>query len=415
MGALRRLAQNLGLVYRDDGTRRPPGLKMPALTASACLCATLGLLLMQAATPAAAFSQAGARPSAGLAKAAKVDLLAAISCPSGQMCVAVGTAGNGSEMLAERWNGRSWAVMHLAGPAGALSDGLTGVSCISSRACTAVGWDYGSGTSGTLAERWNGSRWSIQPTPGNGSEGIPFAAVSCGSATSCTAVGYYDFNDPGFATSALADHWDGHSWTSQPLPPFGDPGGDLTSISCQHAACTAAGYYFGQSDEGPGTAPLALRWNAAAWAVQPTPGDATQNDISALTGVSCPSARACTAVGVSDSGGPLVLHWNGTTWRSQAAGGGYGLNAVSCASATACIAIGSSAGERWNGRRWALQNIHVPAGAHGLSLTGVSCSSATRCTAVGSKNVTVSLVKDILTVAERWNGHHWAAQATPSP
>lgn len=114
MGALRRLAQNLGLVYRDDGTRRPPGLKRPALAASACLCATLGLLLLQAATPAAAFSQAGARfsqpgarPSAGLAKAAKVDLLAAISCPSGQMCVAVGTAGNGSEMLAESWNGHS--------------------------------------------------------------------------------------------------------------------------------------------------------------------------------------------------------------------------------------------------------------------------------------------------------------------
>lgn len=101
-----------------------------------------------------------------------------------------------------------------------------------------MGWDYGSGTSGTLAERWNSSKWSIQPTPSHGTEGIPYAAVSCGSATSCTAVGYYGFNDPGFATSAVADHWDGHSWTSQPLPPFGDPGGDLTSISCQHATCT---------------------------------------------------------------------------------------------------------------------------------------------------------------------------------
>jgi hypothetical protein len=29
MGALRRLAQNLGLAYRDDGTWRPAGLRQP--------------------------------------------------------------------------------------------------------------------------------------------------------------------------------------------------------------------------------------------------------------------------------------------------------------------------------------------------------------------------------------------------
>jgi hypothetical protein len=32
MGALRRLAQNLGLVYRDDGTWRPAGGRMPPTT-----------------------------------------------------------------------------------------------------------------------------------------------------------------------------------------------------------------------------------------------------------------------------------------------------------------------------------------------------------------------------------------------
>ena len=48
----------------------------------------------------------------------------------------------------------------------------------------------------------------------------------------------------------------------QSLPPVGDIGGDLGSISCRPSACTAAGYVNGQSDEGPGTAPLAMRWNA---------------------------------------------------------------------------------------------------------------------------------------------------------
>ena len=382
---------------------------------AAFVCVAVGLPLAQAATAAPASSASGARPAAGLASGAKPnDRLAAISCPTGSMCVAVGTVGSYPVMLAERWNGRRWAVMQLAQPAGATTAGLTGVSCTSAVACTAVGWDYGPSGNVTLAERWNGRRWAIQPTPNPGTEGIPFAAVSCGSATSCTAVGYDDYDDPGFSSSTLAEHWDGHSWTSQTLPPVGNPGGDLTSISCRQS-CTAAGYYLGQSDEGPGTAPLAMRWNGTTWAVQPTPGDATQNSISALTGVSCPSARACTAVGVSYSGGPLVLHWNGTRWHSQAVEGGYSLNAVSCGSATACLAISGNAAERWNGQNWVFQSIHVPPGAHGLSLAAVSCSSASRCTAVGYKNITVSLVKDILTVAEHWNGRSWAPQPTPNP
>ncbi len=374
-----------------------------AAVTSSCLA---GLLLTQAASAA----PSAAKPD---------DRLAAVSCPTGRMCVAVGTVDSGQGMLAERWNGRSWASMHLARPAGATSAGLTGVSCTSARACTAVGWDSGPGVGGTLAERWNGSTWRIQATPSPGIGGVPFAAVSCGSATSCTAVGYYDFGAPGFADTTLADHWDGHSWSNQPLPPVGNPGADFTSISCRPSACTGAGYYLGQSDEGPGTAPLAMRWNGTAWAVQATPGDATQNETSTLTGVSCPSARSCTAVGISDSGGPLILRWNGATWHSQSVAGNfalnYGFNAVSCTSTTACTAIGSNAAAHWNGRRWASRRIRVPSGARGLSLSAVSCSSASRCTAVGFKNITVSLVKDILTVAERWNGHTWTPQPTRSP
>lgn len=378
--------------------------------ALSCFCLTGGLLLPPAATTAAAASAKAAKP---------VDRFAAISCPTAGMCIAVGTVGNYPKMLAEKWNGRGWSVMRLAQPSGAVEAGLTGVSCTSARACTAVGYDSGPNLGGTLAERWNGSKWRIQPTPSPGDSGIPFAAVSCGSATSCTAVGYYDYADPSFATSTLAEHWDGHSWSIQSLPPAGDGGDDLSSVSCRPVACTAVGYIIGQSDEGPGTAPLAMRWNGTTWAVQPTPGDPTQNEISALTGVSCPSARMCTAVGLNDNDGTLVLHWNGTTWRSQPVAGNYAfnfqLNAVSCPSTTACMAIGTGGEARWNGHKWTSQYIRKPKGANGFNLSAVSCSSATRCTAVGFKNMTVSQENDILTVAERWNGHTWTAQATRSP
>jgi len=161
-----------------------------------------------------------------------------------------------------------------------------------------------------------------------------------------------------------------------------------------------------------------MRWDGSTWVAENTPGNAGQNDTSGLTGVSCPTPSTCTAVGESLSGGPLAMRWDGTMWRTQMAAGEFallGFNGVSCPSATACIAIGGTYGQRWNGGKWALQHIPVPAGAQGFNLSAVSCTSAQACTAVGSKNMTPSLVSDILTVAERWNGHGWVLQATPSP
>ena len=48
----------------------------------------------------------------------------------------------------------------------ALASTLWAVSCTSATACTAVGY-YAttSGASAALAERWNGTAWAVQPTP----------------------------------------------------------------------------------------------------------------------------------------------------------------------------------------------------------------------------------------------------------
>lgn len=118
------------------------------------------------------------------------------------------------------------------------------------------------------------------------------------------------------------------------------------------------------------------------------------------------------------NGGPLALRWDGTKWRTQQVAGLFsllGFTGVSCPAATACMAIGGTYGQRWNGRKWALQHIGVPAGARSFNLTAVSCTSARACTAVGSKNLSVSQVSDIRTVAERWNGRRWVLQPAPSP
>ena len=108
--------------------------------------------------------------------------------------------------VAERWNGTRWTIQPTPNPrpGGAF---LNGVSCTSASACTAVG----SLPPGTLAERWNGTRWAIQPTPNPAQGGGGLSGVSCTSASACTAVG-------GSNAGALAERWNGTSWLSRPPP-----------------------------------------------------------------------------------------------------------------------------------------------------------------------------------------------------
>jgi hypothetical protein len=94
-------------------------------------------------------------------------------------------------MFAERWTGVSWSVQHPPYPAGATGVQLAGVSCAQARVCTAVGFfTNGSGLDGMLAERWDGSRWSIEPLPAPArTTSNSLADISCNSTTACMAVG----------------------------------------------------------------------------------------------------------------------------------------------------------------------------------------------------------------------------------
>lgn len=79
------------------------------------------------------------------------------------------------------------------------------MSCTSASACTAVGDYSNSATRVTLAERWNGTTWSIQHTP-NPPQGGILNGVSCPSASACTAVGGSSNSTTGVT---LAEGWSG--------------------------------------------------------------------------------------------------------------------------------------------------------------------------------------------------------------
>ena len=171
-------------------------------------------------------------------------------------------------------------------------------------------------------------------------------------------------------------------------------------------------------------------WNGSAWSLQ-APPRATG---AALSGVSCPSATICMAVGTIGGGqsmSSIVEIWDGTAWSRLSdpnpAGVTGTLAAVSCASASECMAVGSidnAAGtvvsQLWNGTTWTAEPVPNPApgGPHGnvaqptTNLAGVSCSPDGACGAVGGW--TAYGDDDEQLVAD-WNGTAWSIQTRPSP
>ncbi len=303
--------------------------------------------------------------------------------------------------------GPSWVIQSTPSPGGHQGSILLGVSCPSARACTAVGAIAPlAGFLGTIVEHWNGKKWAVQPAP-RVKDGA-LKAVSCWSGRACIAVGYD-------RKGTLAERWNGRKWAVQPMPRVKN--GMLMGVSCPSAkACTAVG--------GHGNDTLAERWDGRKWAVQSALNPVTGTDFRELVGVSCSSATCCTAVGDSDSSDDksdtLTEHWNGVKWAIQAAkppsGNESWLTGVSCLSARDCTAVGTygttnrsfTLAERWNDAKWVVQSTPNPSRSLYNDLTGVSCPSARACTAVGDNSREANL-------AERWNGTKWALQHAPNP
>ena len=175
-------------------------------------------------------SLAFAAPAA--AAAGEESILNSISCTSASFCIAVGSFGGGvvdQGTLAEEWNGSTWSILPTPdlGSPSRLSD----VSCTASDACTAVG----SGPNSPLAEVWDGSTWSIQSTPDPGAS-AGFGGVSCTSAGFCMAVGTSE-------SLPMAEEWNGATWSIETVPvPSGTKLASLGKVSCvTETSCMAVG------------------------------------------------------------------------------------------------------------------------------------------------------------------------------
>jgi hypothetical protein len=365
---------------------------------------------------------AGAAAAAGGAGSAPWKLepgvprlaLESISCESATSCLATGSGTVSGLASAERWDGGRWTRQRIPSPAGAGHVDLSGVSCVGLTCVAAgdwVGFVRGLLTDRTLAEVWDGARWSIQPTPSphvTAQRGAVLSDVACASAAGCVAVGSYGpLESVGTVASGrqtpLVERWDGARWVVQPTAalPFDYGSGELSGISCPSpSACTAVGYttLVGKTTPLPGSKIVAFaeQWNGKRWSVQTIPAPALSTSLG-VAAISCSAPSACTVVGAG-----FADRWNGRRWESQQlAGFGPGatpiLYAVSCPGRRDCTAVGESGSgvpgapsrtiaERWDGTRWMVQRTPNPHSNEQPSFTDVSCTSATACTATGIYN-----------------------------
>jgi hypothetical protein len=218
-------------------------------------------------------------------------LLSGVSCTTPTRCVAVGYGGMGAP-FSEIWNGTTWTVHSVPTPAGSDYAPMTAVSCRTGKTCEAVGY-----ASGPVAWSLNGTKWSLQTVPpASGAEPGELFGLSCGTADFCVAVG----TDNPTATSgpsAMADVWNGATWTQQvtaPLPTAVTENG-LAAVSCVRTAmCTAVGDYIKYGHEFL----LSERWTGSRFVLQRDVTISGKSQSPSLGGVSCPSLSDCTATGV---------------------------------------------------------------------------------------------------------------------
>jgi len=377
--------------------------------------------------------RSGAR--AGVRWVQAIPLLGAVVVLSG--FTAIGTAGAAQASQARTGQasqprtaaGSTWKVQPTPNLAGAQINEFSAVSCSSATACTAAGSHAASLSSPgfTLAERWNGKSWRIQATVlPKGAASSTFTGVSCASATACTAVGAAIVKATKRGVN-LAETWNGTTWRVQAIPtPKGSTGSSLFAVSCTSpSACTAVGDYDTAAGAVVGEA---ARWNGSTWRLQPMPRPAK---VTELSGVSCPALRACTAVGYQNTGAgdakPLAEAWNGTAWRVQAVPlpaktPGGALSAVSCTSPGACTATGTdfsatrpTLAERWNGTNWRIQPTPNPPNFT-TSPEEVALNSVS-CASATSCTATGQYAPggSAAYFLEAWNGSRWRLVTAPLP
>jgi hypothetical protein len=278
----------------------------------------------------------------------------------------------------------------------------------------------GTHTDNGLIEHWDGSRWSLVPNPNPGTRSYFIKAVSAVSPNDVWAVGFSK-DQNGNNPKTLTEHWDGSQWSIIPSPNVGTDSFLEGDVAISSSNVWAVGLGIRSS----GGSALIEHWNGTKWSLVSSPN--VGSPFYSLGEARAISANDIWAVGnASDTRNvfhTLVEHWDGTQWnivRSPNVGSNNNfLNSVTTVSVNDVWAVGTSTNnshinktliEHWDGTRWSV--IPSPNGGSSNNFLGeVSAASANDIWTVGAYNNTNNVS---LTLIEHWNGSKWSIVPSPN-
>jgi hypothetical protein len=293
----------------------------------------------------------------------QISRLTAISCPTPQVCLAVGT-----NVVSTTDGGQTWRTFD--GTPGGLTSPFRMVTCAAADWCVGVGQG---GTGATLARTTTdgGQTWSSMRLPvTRGVDGI-----SCPAPGTCTLIAGAEI----FATTDGGTSW------NQEVPPSGE---GLSAVSCSTtSACVIVGGSTSTSDRisATWTSDGGKTWNRGSLPDEPYAG---------LSSVTCSTANHCVAVGGENSldGVPVnpgaapglvaVTADGGATWSVTTFDAT--LTSVSCTTSADCWATARGHG-LWStfvlassdgGRLWSRTLLPTTPGS---SSAEISCSAPSSC------------------------------------
>jgi hypothetical protein len=261
----------------------------------------------------------------------------------------------------------------------------------------------------TLTEHWDGSAFSIVPSPNADWAGVDkstLSGVSGVASRDVWAVGYgEDFAS--LKSTTLTEHWDGIAWRLVPSP---NPSGDTLPNRLYSVAAVSSTNVWAVGETGfPGKA-LTLRWNGSTWNVVPNACNSPLQGVTAVRGTTVD----LWAVGSATTCRFGTIGWSVVPSPQPPPGEAYQLQDVSGTSRSDVWAVGfrqipngehptvAPLIEHWDGRQWTL-NVNIP----GQSLYGVKAIAPNDAWAVGTDGARQIIV--------HWDGSNWSQVPTPSP
>ncbi|HEX8347927.1 MAG TPA: hypothetical protein VF657_24810 [Actinoplanes sp.] len=270
-----------------------------------------------------------------------------------------------------RWNGTAWAAAGTpAVPAPASLSAVDGTSRTNVWAVGRRGVPE-SGRAVPLTQRWNGTAWSVVPSPvPDIADVAELADVKALSGNRAWAVGSYHRSDSPIGERTLIQHWNGARWTVVQSP---DPDPDRNRLSKVDGATDNDVWAIGTQgtiDDNATARGLVMHWNGTTWSTVTVP-DSTPDVDKRVQGATLRDILVVAPDDVWIVGSaidkytfrtvPVVLRWNGVRWTFNPILDGMdgGFQGITAVSKTAVYAVGRGIA-KWDGTRWTDQNAAVP-------------------------------------------------------